>query len=156
MKNELSLLNRVGDSMHYSSSLFQDFEKKWRERDGLFASKHFPFAISHSREKHGMFSPSFDVEEKEDNFSLSFDLPGVPKKSINIEFDDGKLTISGERKEVREKKGYSEKTYGNFQRTISFPRDVRGDAITATHENGVLTVVLPKKKASKPKLISIQ
>jgi HSP20 family protein len=90
---------------------------------------------------------------------MSFDLPGLKKEDIQIEFANGQLRIFGERKDEREQgKGtryQSEKYYGYFERAIALPESVKGDQIEAHFENGVLHVAVPKAAAIQPKQIKI-
>jgi len=95
-----------------------------------------------------------DIREKENEFSLVADLPGVKKEQVNLEVDEDQLIISvveEERKETNEE-GYicRERRYGTFSRSFNLA-NINADKITATLENGVLSVTLPKKEAGMPK-----
>lgn len=93
-----------------------------------------------------------DVTDEGDFFKLTADLPGFKKDDIQIDVEDGILTISAERKEESEeedKKGRyirRERTYGSYKRSFDLS-EVDDDSITAKYEDGVLTLELPKKKA---------
>ncbi len=99
--------------------------------------------------------PRCDVEETDKAFLMSFDLPGVKKENINIEVKDGVMTLTGERKSETKKDGYSERFYGNFQRSFSIPVHVDSEKIEARYENGVLQVALPKSEVKTGKKIEI-
>lgn len=101
------------------------------------------------------FEPTSEIEETETHFLMHVDLPGVPKKDIAISFEDGRLTVSGERKLERKTKTMSERSYGKFVRSFSLPTDVQAEKIEANYENGVLTVAVPKGEAVKPRQIKI-
>ncbi|WP_413586853.1 Hsp20/alpha crystallin family protein [Bdellovibrio sp. HCB274] len=102
------------------------------------------------------FSPSVDIEENENAYIVTTDLPGFKKEDIKIEMADNVLTISGERlKEAGDKK-YSERSYGKFQRTFSLPVHVAGDKIEASYKDGVLAVTLPKAEGTKSRSIKVQ
>ncbi|WP_246845864.1 Hsp20/alpha crystallin family protein [Bdellovibrio sp. ZAP7] len=102
------------------------------------------------------FSPSVDIEEKENAYIVTTDLPGFKKEDIKIEMADNVLTISGERiKEAGDKK-YSERSWGKFQRTFSLPVHVAGDKIEASYKDGVLEVTLPKAENAKSRSIKVQ
>lgn len=107
-----------------------------------------------------VFQPQVDVREKGDCYLLAFDLPGMSKDQIKIDFHDGRLTVSGERSvENRtddDKFHRVERSYGRFERSFQMPADVSGDKIQARFEDGVLEVLLPKTEVSKPKSIAIE
>lgn len=92
-----------------------------------------------------------DVTDEGDHYQLTADLPGFKKDDIEISVEDGVLTISAERNEETEdtdKKGRyirRERTYGSYKRSFDLT-EVDDDNITAKYEDGVLTLVLPKKQ----------
>ena len=100
--------------------------------------------------------PKVNVAETDKAFEITAELPGLDEKNIDVVVADGVLTIRGEKKEEKEqkddKKNYHliERSYGSFQRSFALPDNVRDDGVTADFAKGVLTVVLPKKKASEP------
>lgn len=103
--------------------------------------------------------PAVDVTETEENLVLSFDLPGLKEDEINIELEDNVLTVSGQRERKDERKGDNyyrrERRFGQFSRAVTLPAGVREGDITATYENGVLEVHVPKPEEYKPKKIQI-
>jgi len=75
-----------------------------------------------------------------------------------VHFEDGLLTISGERQfEKKDDRNYHriERSYGSFVRTFSLPRSVDVSKISANYKNGVLEIEIPKLEESKPKQIQI-
>ncbi|MDQ7031039.1 MAG: Hsp20/alpha crystallin family protein [Ardenticatenia bacterium] len=100
-----------------------------------------------------------DVYETADEYVVEAVIPGIPVDKINIEFQEGALTISGEVPRV-EPEGATyhlrERWYGRFQRTLTFPTAVDADKIEATLENGVLRVHLPKTAEARPKQIRVK
>jgi len=92
-----------------------------------------------------------DVYEDKDNYYARFELPGVKKEDVKVEVQDRLLTVSAER---REKDGEKESSY-SLSRSVSVPENVKGDAIVAKLEDGILTVTLPKLEERKPKLIEV-
>ncbi len=104
--------------------------------------------------------PLIDVEETEDEFNITAELPGMKKEDIKITFQDNILTISGEKKmeEKREDKNFHrmERTFGKFSRSIGIPAGVKLDKIEAEYKNGVLYVHIPKAEEAKPKKIDIK
>jgi HSP20 family protein len=103
--------------------------------------------------------PPMDLVEAEDHFVLKADLPGLAEGDVNIEVQDGTLTISGERKaehEQREKGWYRiERSFGSFNRSLTLPDGVDPERIDASFANGVLEVRIAKPAERKPRRISI-
>lgn len=93
-------------------------------------------------------APAVDIAEKDGEYEITAELPGLDEKDIEVKFADGGLTIRGEKKEEKEekRKGYhlSERRYGTFERFFAVPDGVDADKISAKFSKGVLTVVLPK------------
>jgi HSP20 family protein len=103
--------------------------------------------------------PAMDLVETEDHFVLRADLPGMKEDDVKIEFEDGTLTVSGERKAEHESKneGYYrvERAFGSFSRSLTLPQGIDPEAVTANFENGVLEVRIPKPEERKPRRIEI-
>lgn len=99
----------------------------------------------------GAMAPRLDVSETEDAFLVSAELPGVEMSELDVSLADDVLSIKGEKKIERddETRHRSERYYGAFQRSISVPKGVDPEAVTATMKNGVLTVTLPKPAEMK-------
>lgn len=97
--------------------------------------------------------PAFNVYETEKEFVVEAAVPGLDKKDFNIEVNDNVLNISCEYKneEKKEEKKYFYRgfSYGNFQKSYSLPENVNGDKISASYENGVLKINIPKEKEIK-------
>jgi HSP20 family protein len=93
------------------------------------------------------WSPQVEVRHNGNKLTVCADLPGLSAKDIDIQVDDGVLTISGERSQTSEDKqeGYyrSERSYGSFSRSIALPEGVNEDQIQAKFDNGVLEVTVP-------------
>lgn len=86
--------------------------------------------------------------ETEEAFLASLDIPGVNFSDINIELEDNKLTISAERKNPFDKSGESVKKYSQV---LTLPKNIEEDKISAHHENGVLSLTIPKMADQKYK-----
>ena len=103
--------------------------------------------------------PAMDLVETEDSFVLRADLPGMKEDDVKIEFEDGTLTVSGERKAEHETKneGYYrvERAFGSFSRSLTLPDGVDAEAVSASFDRGVLEVQIPKPEQRKPRKISI-
>ncbi len=98
----------------------------------------------------GLGWPQVELGETDKEIRVTAELPGLDAKDVDITVEDGVLTLRGEkRSEVGDKdRGYSERSYGRFERRIGLPRGVDRDQASATFENGVLTVTLPKTEAA--------
>jgi HSP20 family protein len=103
--------------------------------------------------------PAMDLVESGDEFVLRADLPGMSEDDIKIEFEDGTLTVSGERKAEHEEReeGYYrvERAFGSFSRSLTLPKGIDADAVSARFDRGVLEIRIPKPEASKPRRIEI-
>src|SRR5512146_1658021 len=108
------------------------------------------------------WSPTVDISETDTEYLLKAQLPAVKKEDVHVTFDDGMLTISGERKQEKEEKGEKfhriESLHGSFARSFSLPDAIDPAAISAESKDGVITIHVPKSKteAKKPKEIKIQ
>ena len=107
----------------------------------------------------GNFVPPVDVAETQEKILVRAELPGMKQEEIEIEFENGLLTIRGERKLDKDAAGVTwhrvERTYGNFTRTFTLPRTVDAEKIAATYRDGILEIEVPKKEEAKPKQIRI-
>jgi HSP20 family protein len=103
--------------------------------------------------------PAVDVWETEDELVYAFDLPGIPEDKVNVEYEDGALTVSAVREQAKEVQGDRfyrvERRFGTFSRTIALPQGIADDAITAKFENGVLELRIAKPEQKKPRRIQI-
>jgi HSP20 family protein len=103
--------------------------------------------------------PALDLYEDGEKVTVSVEAAGLKKEDFEISLHDDTLTISGERKnesETREGASFrSERSFGRFSRTVRLSTPVKTDAVTATYENGVLSVSLPKAEEAKPRKIAI-
>jgi len=91
-----------------------------------------------------------DVEETEKEYRVTAELPGLEERDVEVLFQDGLLTVRGEKKLESENRNrtYSERFYGRFERQITLDRDIDENAVNATFNNGVLTVTIPKSTGS--------
>jgi len=110
----------------------------------------------------GLFSgwtPTLDLYEDKDNFTVKVELPGMKKEDIDVSIHEGSLSISGERKSEAKHEDAevyrSERFFGRFQRTVTLPTPVAADKVKAQYKDGVLTVTLAKTEAAKPKQIDV-
>ena len=138
--------NPFSDAVGFQSEmnrLFDDFFPARREGNGNTALWH----------------PTVDVHEDEHSYLIDAELPGLKKEDVKVNFQDGVLTISGERKyenESKEKNAHRvERFYGKFSRTFNFPSTINGDGISASYDNGVLKITVPKAEEVKPRQIAV-
>ncbi|MFL5954315.1 MAG: Hsp20/alpha crystallin family protein [Gaiellaceae bacterium] len=102
--------------------------------------------------------PTMDVWETEDGVHYAFDLPGVTEEAIDVEVEDGNLTVSATRERTTKENGKFhrfERRFGTFSRTIGLPQGVSEDAIKASYTGGVLEIAVPKPEQQKPKRIEV-
>lgn len=103
--------------------------------------------------------PPVDIQETEEAYRLSAELPGLTKDDINITLENNVLRLSGERKFEKDVKKESfhriERTYGSFTRAFALPQQVNPEGVQAAFENGILTITVPKAEQAKPRKISI-
>jgi HSP20 family protein len=106
----------------------------------------------------GTWAPPVDVAETQEKIIVRAEVPGLQQDDIQIEFENGLLTLRGDRK-LEKQDGVTwhrvERVYGNFSRTFTLPRTVDPERISATYREGILEIEVPKKEEAKPKHIRI-
>lgn len=104
--------------------------------------------------------PAVDIREDKDCFTITADLPGMQAKDIEVNAENGMLTIRGERENEKKENrdGYKriERSYGSFFRRFTLPDTADTDKISAKAEHGVLTVTIPKHEKLQPRRISVE
>jgi len=107
-----------------------------------------------------LWTPAVDIAEKDSEYLVKVELPGVNKEDVKITLESNILTIRGEKKQEHEEKGKSfhrvERSYGSFQRSFTLPTTVKSDKIDAVYKDGVLHISLPKAEESRPKQIEVK
>ena len=105
-------------------------------------------------------SPRINVEENDNAWTITAELPGVDKGDVKVNYQDNVLTISGEKKFEKEDKDKNyhrvERSYGKFSRSLNINSAILADKIDASYKDGVLTISLPKAEEAKPKLIDVK
>ena len=108
----------------------------------------------------GAWAPQVDIYEDADGIKVHADLPGVEQKDLDIQVDNGMLTVKGERKLAHEEKKENyhriERSYGSFARSFSLPDYADTEHVEASFKNGVLQVSIPKRAEKKPKQIKVE
>ena len=110
--------------------------------------------------KPGSHLPPIDILETQDELRVEVDLPGVSPEQVDVSLTGNMLTLRGSRPPVDlldvQTTHLSERASGEFERTIPLPVEVDPDQVQARAENGVLTILLPKKQSARPHSIPIQ
>lgn len=112
-----------------------------------------PFTLEHS------LVPRADMYEEEDQLVMKIELPGIDKKDIDISLEGDRLTIKAEKKEeVKEEATLhtQERYYGQYFRSVTLPYPINEENISATFDNGVLELRLPKAEEVKARKIEIK
>ncbi len=159
---KLPVKNEKGQ-MPSRSPEWAPFESLRHEIDRLFDDFHpfgwdFPSTRSllgfqmprAARENWQVMAPAVDVSEKDGEYEVTAELPSLDEKDVEVIVEEGVLTLRGEKKsEVEDKdRGYSERSYGRFERRIGLPKGIEQDKASATFKNGVLTVTVPKSASA--------
>lgn len=100
----------------------------------------------------GIALPDTEVSEEDDVFLVKMDVPGVTKENIEVSVEGGMLTVIAHR-HTKSETGESTLEY---RRSLSLPDHVKPEAIEASLEHGILTLRVPKDKASKPHKVSVK
>jgi len=102
--------------------------------------------------------PPIDVHETADEYVITAELPGLNRSDIQIEVGDGRVQISGQRRERDvpcEQYHRVERGHGQFSRTFELPLPVDGERVTADLRDGVLTVICPKATEGSARRIRV-
>jgi HSP20 family protein len=121
--------------------MFEDFFKPWNEK---FSGNMWGKMLT---------VPAVNIIEDDKSFTLSLAAPGLKKEDFHIQMNGTMLTISSEKEEQKEEKDErmtrNEYNFTSFTRTFNVPEDIEMEKIAANYENGVLTLMLPKKEEAK-------
>lgn len=105
------------------------------------------------------FKPSVDISETDNSFEVSVALPGLKKEDIQVDLDNGRLTISGERKFEKEEDGKNyhrvESSFGTFSRSFYLPDTIDENSVEAKYQDGVLNITIAKSEEKVKKQIEI-
>lgn len=163
--DQKSLTPQGGARTPAGARSFDPFDTMRREMDRLFDSFSqgglfggFPAMLSGGN---GFLSPKVDVCETEKGLEVTAELPGIDEKNIEVNLDDGVLTLraehSDEKEEGDEKKHYHllERSHGTFMRRIALPFEPDADNVEAAFEKGILKITVPKSAKAAEKLRKI-
>jgi HSP20 family protein len=136
----LDLLRPFESLRREMNHLFDDF--------GPFGRSLFGLEPQTAREAAFSVAPRVDVVERDKEYEITAELPGIDERDVEVKVSNGTLTIRGEKKEQKEEKTkdfyLSERRYGSFQRSFAMPDGVDPEKIEATFKKGVLSVLIPK------------
>ena len=137
------------------SAPFNDLERMRQQIDQMFGDAMTPYQSAHA----GVF-PMINLTEDKNNYYVRAELPGMKADELDIQVTDNNIAIAGERKIPAEAEGSKyhrrEREAGQFSRMIGLPGDVDSDKVEAKLEDGVLSVVISKAEAAKPKQIKVK
>jgi HSP20 family protein len=112
-----------------------------------------------SRVEGSDWTPAVDIKEEDNQYLIHADIPGVKAGDIEVSMEKGVLTIKGERKHesTESSDGYKrvERSHGVFMRRFSLPDSVDAENISASSQDGVLEVVIPKAEPEQPRRIQV-
>jgi HSP20 family protein len=118
----------------------------------------WPFGAESGTVTSAWFAPC-DIFEDANTVKIVAEIPGVRPEELKLSLENNLLTIRGEKRQEAEERNERvhryERSYGSFERTFALPQTVDPDQIKATHENGVLTVTLPKVEKARPREIPV-
>jgi len=104
--------------------------------------------------------PAVDIFEEKERFVVRADLPGVSPADIEVNMENGVLTVSGERKSEDRSEGDGvsriERVSGRFLRRFNLPETADADAIKAASSNGILEISIPKQAVVQPRRITVE
>jgi HSP20 family protein len=105
------------------------------------------------------FVPRLEVVEREGEFVVTAELPGLEEKDFQVEVHANVLTLRGEKRSEqtgeREGRHFTERVYGEFRRGIELPVEVQSEKVSASFKNGVLAITLPKAETAKVRNIPV-
>jgi HSP20 family protein len=125
--------------------------------NSLFESP-FGWSLGRAGQLFSGWSPALDLYQNNDNVVAVIELPGIRREDIEISLHDGTLTISGERRRETsngEKTERTERSIGKFRRSMTLPVRVDANKVSASYQDGILTVMLPKAEEARPKQIPV-
>ena len=130
----------------------------WTRTPSLFEEAFDSMFPAVSSEENG-WMPRVDITDDKDSIHIHAEVPGMKKEDVKVTFENGLLSISGERKREEKKEGTDyyriERRYGSFARSFRLPEEVQPDKIQASYKDGILQITLPKAEEKKPREIEI-
>ena len=138
-----------------SRDLWEPFTSLRRDMERLFEDFSRDFSWGSPAAAGTAVAPRIDVSETDSEIKIEAEMPGVEEKDVEVVLSNGRLTITGEKKQEKEekKKDYHvvERSYGSFARSIGLPFAADPEKVKASFAKGVLTVTVPKPPEVKAK-----
>lgn len=126
---------------------------------GLWPTLYEPFRHMGERMADWL-APASEAAFDDDAYRITVELPGVEEKDINLEINDGVVTLRGEKRTQREEKGekwfFSERQYGSFSRSFRLPPDANVDSVDAHLKDGILVITVPKTRSESMQRSKVQ
>jgi len=151
----------ITSTLTFPGDLFADFDELHRQFERVLAQRASPNSSIRAVAR-GTF-PSVNVGSTAEAVEIYAFAPGVDPKSLDVSVDKGLLTISGERKTALDEAATSEKRSvyarerpsGAFRRVVALPEDADPSRVEAHYRNGILTIRVEKREASRPRRIAV-
>jgi HSP20 family protein len=134
--------------------------RRWNDDfDNLFENFLQPLRWTQEEASQGI-APRLDVVERDNEFVVKAEMPGMKKDDIEVSLENGVLTITAEtRSETEEKEGdrviRQERRYGKYLRSLRLGKEIDEKKVKASYKDGILELVLPKAEEVKPKKIAV-
>lgn len=144
--------------MYLRTRAFNDLDRMFARFVG-HAADAVPARTHSDDDGSATLTPAVESFRRDDQLVLRAEMPGVEQSSVNVSVENGRLTISGEKREERsadESLLYRETRYGRFQRTFTLPESFDTNEITAHMTDGVLEVRIAVPKKLSPRRIPIE
>lgn len=110
------------------------------------------------KDREQILRPRIDIQEFDDHFTITMELPGIPSEDVELEVEKNHLRVSAQRKRLNEdgRTIHGERRYGTFSRLFHLGEALDREAIRATTADGVLTIHLPKSPQALPRKIEVR
>ena len=120
---------------------------------------HDPFLTIPARSANASFEPAFTVQESEEGYRISADVPGLKESDLDISVENQVLKISGSRESEAKQEGERyhlyERRFGKFSRSFGLPKEADTETISAKLNDGVLSIHIGKRPETQPRKINV-
>lgn len=138
----------------------RDFQVLQNQLNSLFEPFASRFGLGDEDWSRATWVPPVDLEETGEKLILRAELPGMKAEDIDIRFENGVLTLRGERRFENSENNRNfhrvERAYGSFARSFTLPSSIDTERVTANYQNGILELEMPKREEAKPKRIEVK